>query len=33
LRFDTSLGLDRTSFLYPVWQAAVGVRLALVLKR
>ncbi|MEZ5821834.1 MAG: hypothetical protein AB7I42_09480 [Bradyrhizobium sp.] len=33
LALDTSLGLDRTSFLYPVWQAAVGVRLALALKR
>jgi hypothetical protein len=30
---DTSLGLDRTSFLYPVWQAAVGVRLAVALRR
>jgi hypothetical protein len=33
LALDTSLGLDRTSFLYPVWQAAVGVRLALALGR
>jgi len=33
LALDTSLGLDRTSFLYPVWQAAVGVRLALALRR
>ncbi len=33
LALDTSLGLDRTSFLYPAWQAAVGVRLALVLRR
>jgi hypothetical protein len=33
LALDTSLGLDRTSFLYPVWQAAVGVRLAMALKR
>lgn len=32
LALDTALGLDRTSFLYPVWQAAVGVRLALVLR-
>ena len=32
LALDTSLGLDRTSFLYPVWQAAVAVRLAMVLK-
>lgn len=31
LALDTSLGLDRTSFLYPVWQAAVAVRLATVL--
>ncbi len=33
LALDTALGLDRTSFLYPVWQAAVGVRLAMALKR
>jgi hypothetical protein len=33
LALDTSLGLDRTSFLYPVWQAAVAVRLALALRR
>jgi len=33
LALDTSLGLDRTSFLYPVWQAAVGVRLAMALRR
>ena len=33
LALDTSLGLDRTSFLYPVWQAAIGVRLAMALKR
>jgi hypothetical protein len=33
LTLDTSLGLDRTSFLYPVWQAAVGMRLAMVLRR
>jgi hypothetical protein len=33
LALDTSLGLDRTSFLYPVWQAAVGMRLAMVLRR
>ena len=33
LALDTSLGLDRTSFLYPVWQAAVGVRLAMALIR
>lgn len=32
LALDTSLGLDRTSFLYPVWQAAVGVRLAIALR-
>ena len=32
LALDTSLGLDRTSFLYPVWPAAVGVRLAMVLR-
>ncbi len=33
LALDTSLGLDRTSFLYPIWQAAVAVRLAMALKR
>jgi hypothetical protein len=33
LALDTTLGLDRTSFLYPVWQAAVGVRLAMALRR
>ena len=33
LALDTSLGLDRTSFLYPVWQAAVAVRLATALRR
>jgi hypothetical protein len=32
LALDTSLGLDRTSLLYPVWQAAVGVRLAMALR-
>lgn len=33
LALDTSLGLDRTSFLYPVWQAAIAVRLAMALRR
>ena len=33
LALDTALGLDRTSFLYPVWQAAVAVRLAMALRR
>lgn len=33
LALDTSLGLDRTSFLYPVWQAAVAARLAIALRR
>ena len=33
LALDTWLGLDRTSFLYPVWQSAVGVRLAMALRR
>ena len=32
LALDTSLGLDKTSVLYPVWQAAVGVRPAMALK-
>jgi hypothetical protein len=31
LAVDSALGLDLTSVLYPVWQAAVAVRLALVL--
>jgi hypothetical protein len=33
LALDNSLGLDRTSFLYPVWQAGVAVRLVVVLLR
>jgi RsiW-degrading membrane proteinase PrsW (M82 family) len=33
LALDTSLGLDKTSVMYPIWQAAVGVRLAMALKR
>lgn len=33
LALDTSLGLDSVSFLYPVWQAAVAVRLAMALRR
>jgi len=33
LAADTSLGLDWTSILYPLWQAAVGVRLAMALRR
>jgi hypothetical protein len=32
LAVDSALGLDQTSVLYPVWQAAVAVRLALVLR-
>jgi hypothetical protein len=32
LALDNALGLDRTSFLYPVWQAGVAVRLAMVLR-
>jgi hypothetical protein len=32
LALDNALGLDRTSFLYPVWQAAVSVRLVMVLR-
>ena len=32
LALDSALGLDRTSFLYPVWQAAVAVRLAVALR-
>ena len=33
LALDNALGLDQTSFLYPVWQAAVAVRLTMVLRR
>lgn len=33
LALDIALGLDQTSFLYPVWQAAVAVRLATALRR
>lgn len=32
LALDNALGLDRTSFLYPVWQAAVSVRLVTILR-
>jgi hypothetical protein len=33
LAVDNALNLDLTSVLYPVWQAAVAVRLAMVLQR
>jgi hypothetical protein len=33
LALDNALGLDLTSVLYPVWQAAVAVRLTMVLRR
>jgi hypothetical protein len=33
LAVDSALGLDQTSVLYPVWQAAIALRLALVLRR
>lgn len=33
LALDDALGLDKTSFLYPVWQAAVAVRLTMILRR
>jgi hypothetical protein len=33
LALDNALDLDRTSVLYPVWQAAVAVRLTMVLRR
>ena len=33
LALDNALGLDQTSLLYPVWQAAVAVRLTMVLRR
>ena len=32
LALDNALGLDRISLLYPVWQAAVAVRLVMVLR-
>jgi hypothetical protein len=32
LALDNALGLDRTSLLYPAWQAAVAVRLVTVLR-
>jgi hypothetical protein len=32
LALDNALGLDQTSFLYPVWQAAVAVRLVMALR-
>jgi hypothetical protein len=33
LALDDALGLDKIAFLYPVWQAVVAVRLALILQR
>jgi len=33
LALDSALDLDLTSVLYPVWQAAVAIRLALALQR
>lgn len=33
LALDNALDLDLTSLLYPVWQAAVAVRLAMALRR
>jgi Na+/citrate or Na+/malate symporter len=32
LALDNALGLDQISFLYPVWQAAVAVRLVMALR-
>ena len=32
LALDNALGLDRVSFLYPVWQAGVAVRLVMALR-
>ncbi|MBR1121739.1 hypothetical protein JQ628_09475 [Bradyrhizobium lablabi] len=32
LALDSALGLDQTSVLYPVWQAAVALRLSLILQ-
>jgi hypothetical protein len=33
LAVDNALSLDLTSVLYPVWQAAIALRLAMVLQR
>jgi hypothetical protein len=33
LALDDALGLDKIAFLYPVWQAVIAVRLALILRR
>ena len=33
LALDNALDLDLTSFLYPVWQAAIALRLAMALQR
>jgi len=33
LALDNALDLDMTSFLYPVWQAAIAMRLAMALQR
>lgn len=33
LALDDALGLDKIAFLYPVWQAAVAMRLAMILRR
>ena len=32
LALDNALNLDLTSFLYPVWQAAIALRLAMALR-
>jgi hypothetical protein len=32
LALDNALGLDQISFLYPVWQAAIAVRLVMALR-
>ena len=32
LALDIALGLNRTSILFPIWQAAVAVRLAVALR-
>jgi hypothetical protein len=33
LALDDALALDKIAFLYPVWQAVIAVRLALILRR
>jgi hypothetical protein len=32
LALDDALGLDKISFLYPLWQAAIALRLVMALR-